>query len=250
MPTLAELLNAAADDLEISIGETKIKAGELKALRTATDVEKREYQDKRHEAERLAQEAKQVFDGLTAAQAEFTRKNAPPPDTSIDAWKKNPLYEEIVPVIESARQAAREATELAKNTKGEYDKMSAIYALERMRREYAESPNKPKDAKFEDMVTEAIANKEFDAMGLPTISKVLNRRTEPDRIAAAVATAVADAQKEWDKKQRMADVPKPGKFQTRKAAGEAPIKNFDQLTSDLVANDPDIQAAMMDGDTH
>jgi hypothetical protein len=80
-------------------------------------------------------------------------------------------------------------------------------------------------------------------MGLPTISKYLHRASEPDRIKRAVDEAVAGARKEWEKAQRVADIPKPGKFQTRKTT-EAPIKTLDQLTSDVVANDLDIQEIM------
>lgn len=242
--TLAELLNEA-DDLELSAPDgSKVKMSELKGYRTASDNERRGYETKRQEAERLANEAKQVFDALSAAQKEFEKKSAPPPDTSKDNWRKNPLYEEIVSVIDEANRAASEARELAKNTKKELDNTSAIYALERMRREYAEANIKPKDRKFEDLVAEALQAKELDAMGLPTIGKVLNRLSEPERMETYAAEKVAAAQKEWEKKQRMSEVPKPGKFTTRKSTDAAPIKDLNQLTSELVMNDPDIQAAM------
>jgi len=248
--TLSELLAQASDDLEISIGDSKIKASELKAFRTATDTERRQYETKHQEAERLAQEAKQVYDGLKTAQAEFDKRNAPPPDTSKDGWRKNPLYEDLIPVIDAANAAAAESRALANSTKGEYDKMSAIYALERMRREWAETTTKPKDKKFEEVVAEALQAKEVDAMGLPTISRALNRLTEPDRMEAYAAQKVADAQKEWEKKQRINEVAKPGKFAVKGKGNEPPIKNLNDLTSELVANDPDIQAAMLDGSTH
>ena len=197
----------------------------------------------------MAQEAKNVFDGLKAAQEEFARKTAPPPDTRKDDWRKNPLYEDIVPVLDAALNAAREAAEVAKSTKSQLDKTSALYAIERMRNEYDKADMKPSDKRFEDLVAEAVAAKELDAQGMPTLSKVLNRYSEPKRMEAYAAQKIEEAKKEWEKKQRIGEVPKPGKFHNVKA-DEAPIENLDELTSELVANDPDIQAAMNDDRTH
>jgi hypothetical protein len=121
------------------------------------------------------------------------------------------------------------------------DQSQAIYALERMRRQWAEAKVKPKDKKFEEVVTEVLAAKELDAMGLPTLENYLYRTSEPDRMKAAVDEAIATARKEWEKTARAASIPKPGMTRTREKT-EAPIKNLSELTSELVSNDADIVA--------
>jgi hypothetical protein len=243
--TLAELLaDAAADDnLEFTAADgTKIKLGEVKGFRGAVETERQAAERERKEAVRLAQEAKTIFDSLTAAQGEFEKRKTPP-EQKKSRWQDNPLYDELVPVLEAAEKASREAAEMAATNKKELELMTAKYSLKLLREQWNNAPNKPKDKKFEEVVQEVIANKEFDDMGLPTMEKYLHRASEPDRISKAVEEGISKARKEWEKAQRAADIPKPGKFQTRKSA-EAPIKNLDELTSDKIANDPEILAAM------
>jgi hypothetical protein len=247
--TLAELLaDAAADEgLEFTAADgTKIKLGDIKGFRGVVETERQAAVRERTEAERVAKEAKNLFESLKAAAAEMeknTPKNDPPAKGK--RWQDNPLYDEIVPVLEAAEQAAKEARDQAKAIKQSLDQSQAIYALERMRRQYAEAKVKPKDKKFEEIVQEVIAAKELDELGLPTLERYLHRATEPDRMAEAIKEAVAKEKKEWEKAQHAASIPKPGKFQTRKT-GESPIKKLDELTSEVVANDPDI-AAIMEG---
>ena len=159
-------------------------------------------------------------------------------------WKKNPLYDEIVPVFEALEAQARKALETSERLGKSLELSQATYAAERLRRQWAEAKVKPKDKRFEDVVAEVINAKELDEFGLPTLEKYLYRSTEGDRIKAAQDEAVAAAKKDWEKAQHAASIPKPGgKFQTRKSA-EPPVKSLNDLTSDVVANDPDIQAAM------
>ena len=240
--TLAELIADAAADANLEFAApdgTKFKLSDVRGFRDSVETEKQAAAQARRDAEKTAKEAKDIFDALKAAQAEFDKQNAPPPDKKGSDWRKNPLYDELVPVLEAAENAAKEARELAKATKAQLDQTSAIYALERMKREWAEAKVKPAGKKFEEVVQEVIAAKEFDETGLPTLSKYLYRSTEGDRIKAATEEAVAAAKKEWEKTQRASDIPKPGKFQTRKSA-DAPIKKLDELTSEVVANDQEI----------
>jgi len=240
--TLQELLAQAADDVEISFGDQKIKAGEVKKFIGGVETERRNYETQRQKAERLAQEAQGIMESLTKAQQEIESQRAPK-EVKKDDWRKNPLYEELVPILDMAAQAAEEARNVAKSTKAELDKASALYAVERMRNEYERASNKPKDRRFEDLVTEAIQAKEFDQYGMPTLAKALDRYNLPDLIKSKQEEAVAAARKEWEQKQRISETSKPGKFQTR-AKGEAPIKNINDLTSDLLANDPEITKIM------
>jgi hypothetical protein len=248
MKTLAELIADAnsSGDLEFTSADgTKFKLSDVRGFRSSVDTETTAARRAREQAENTAKEAQTVFDALKAAQVEFEKRNTPPePDKKGKRWQDNPLYDELVPVIEAAEKAARESREMAVSLKSSLDTAQATYIAERLKREWAEMAKKPTGVEFKDAVAEVLSNKEVDELGLPTMQKWMHRKTEPDRIAQAVQEGIAAAQKEWEKKQRAADIPKPGRFQTRKGAGEAPIKKLDELTSELVGNDPDIIAAM------
>lgn len=254
--TLQELIAdaAAADNLEFAGPDgTKFTLADIRGFRSGTETERQTAVRMRQEAEKTAREAKDLFDALKAAQAELDSnrtRNEPAPKGK--RWQDNPLYDELVPVIEAAEKEAKDARTLANAMKESLDKSQAIYALERMRRQYAEAKVKPKDKKFEDIVAEVIAAKEVDELGLPTIEKYLHRASEPDRIQEAIKEAVAKERTEWEKKQRVSEIPKPGRFRTEKKA-EAPIKRIEDLNSEAVikamGEDPDF-ASSIEGATH
>jgi hypothetical protein len=249
--TLAELIaDAAADDnMEFTTADgTKVKLADIRGFRGVVETERQAAERGRKEAERLAIEAKNIFDSVKAAQDEMNKNREPEKQQKKSRWQDNPLYDELVPEIEALQKIANEASAQTKALKDSLDKSQATYAYERLRREWAEAGVKPQGKKFEEAVQEVLAAKELDELGMPTLSRWLSRATEPDRIKKATDEAVAAARKEWEKQQRVADIPKPGKFQTRKSA-DAPIKKLDELTSDLVGNDPDIIAAM-EGPAH
>jgi hypothetical protein len=251
--TLAELIAdaAASDDLEFAAPDgTKFKLSDVRGFRSGVETERQAAARATKEAETTAKQAKDIFDALKAAQDEMNKntRQSDKTDNKADAWKKNPLYEDIVPVFEQLQTMAQEAVNTSKTLKQSLDQSQAIYALERMRRQWAESKVKPANKKFEEVVAEVIAAKELDEVGLPTLEKYLYRTSEPDRIKVAVDEGIAKAQKEWEAKQRASNVPKPGKFETLKSE-KPPIAKLDELTSAVVSQDPDILAAM-EGNTH
>lgn len=242
--TLSELIAdaASADDLEFAGPDgVKFKLSDIRGFRGTVDTEAKALKAKQAEAERIAKEAEGILAALQAAQKEI-EKNAKKEEPKGTDWRKNPLYEELVPVIEAVEQAAKTANENAATLKKSLDNSQAVYALERMRRQWAEAKVKPKDKKFEEVVTEVLAAKELDGLGLPTLENYLYRTSEPDRMKVAVDEAIVNARKEWEKTQRAQNIPKPGATHIRAATKDAPIKKLEELTSELVANDPDIVA--------
>jgi hypothetical protein len=242
--TLAELIEdaAAGDDLQFKMPDgTEFRLGDVRMFKKGKQSEEAALKTKREEAERVAKEAEGILASLQAAAKEI-EKNTKKEEPKGTDWRKNPLYEELVPVIEAVEQAAKMANDNAANLKKSLDYSQSVYALERMRRQWAEAKVKPKDKKFEEVVTEVLAAKELDAMGLPTLENYLYRTSEPDRMKAAVDEAIAGARKEWEKTARAASIPKPSMTHTRAKGAEAPIKNLSELTSEMVSNDPDIVA--------
>jgi len=231
---------------------TTFKLADLRGtVRSSVDSERAELNRRIKEATDLSNTAKTISEGFEAAIKE-AQANAQPrtPEAKKSDWRKNPLYEELIPVIEGLEGIAKAAqTEAAQNKKN-LDLATATYAAERLRRQWAEAKVKPKDAKFEEVVAQVLANKEVDELGMPTLDKYLYRATEQDRLDAYAAEKVAAERKKWDADSKMAAHSKPtGKFSTIKAeTGKAPIKNLDELNSGAIEKaiqtDPDFAAAM------
>lgn len=246
--TLSELIaDAATEDMEFTGPDgVKVKLSEVRGFRSGVESERQAAATARKEAEKTALEAKSIFDALKAAQDEMN-KNTPKGDDGKakgSDWRKNPLYDEIVPVFDALEAKATQAFERADKLTKSLELSQATYAAERLRRQWAEAKDRPKDAKFEEVVQQVLTRKDVDDFGLPTLDKWLKEATEPTRMEAYANEKVAAAKKEWEKAAHAAAIPKPGgKFQTRKS-GEGPIKKLEELTSETVANDPDIQAAM------
>jgi hypothetical protein len=245
--TLGEILAdaASADDLEFKGPDGNVfKLADLRAFQKATGTETAAAKAAREKAASDANEAATILAALQKAAKEM--KTVPerwedPPKPP--AWKDDPLYQPLVPVFDELLAMAKASKEQADAVKKSLDQSQAIYALERMRRQWAEAKVRPTDKQFEQVVGEVLAAKELDEMGLPTLEKYLYRTSEPERIKAATEAAVIAAKADWDKTAKAAAVPKPGKFQVRQKT-DAPIKDLSELTSEVVANDPDVMAAM------
>jgi len=243
--TLADLISDAAmnDDTQFTTPDgTVFRLGDVRTFKNGVESERSAAANARKEAEKTAKEAKEIFDALTAAREEMNKNTTKDDGKAAKGsdWRKNPLYDEIVPVFDALEAKATQAFERADKLSKSLELSQATYAAERLRREWAEAKDRPKDAKFEEVVQQVLTRKDVDEFGLPTIGKWLKEATEPTRMEAYANEKIAAAKKEWEKAQHAANIPKPGgKFQTRKS-GEGPIKKIDELTSDIVANDPDI----------
>lgn len=241
---LKEILEDAAnnDALEFVSGNNKITFGELRGMSKSIAEQTRAAEAKRQQAEQLASEAATLLEQLQAA----GKQPAKPADGTYD-WKKDPLYAPVVGELTALQELAKRALDSAEAQKKSLEQTASIYAYERLKSEYERAPEsfRKKYAEFDKVAAEAINGKEFDRFGLPTLSRRIQEATEPDRIKAATDIALVDARKQWEAEQRASDA-RPGaaaRFHTEKGK-EAPIKRIEDLTSDMVANDPDVQAAM------
>jgi hypothetical protein len=263
--TLQEILAASNlnGDLEFAdAAGNKFKLSDLRGLSTGLDAEKARLTAEIEKNVKLAKDAEGFIAALDKAVKDANAKAAPAaaPDTKKDAWKKNPLYEEIVPVVEALEATMKQAQQTASSATAQLNRMSAFYGLERLRSEYDKAPESYRKAKkFEDAVAEAIRNKDVVSFGegdsrveMPTLSKLIQSGTEQDRIDAAVNAALAKQKADYDLASRMnaGGAGKPGgstKFSTR-TAKEPPIKKLDDLTGDALmaeaAKDPNFARAL------
>ncbi len=245
MPTLQDILDQAAmaDATEVTIGDQKFTLADIRGFRGATQKELTAAQSKRAEAERLAVQAAELMAQLSGVQPPAAPK---PADGSFD-WTKDPLWAPVVPEIQKAMAAATKAQEAADAATARLGKAESIYAIKILRAEYDAAPESFRKANsFKDIASQAVAAKELDELGMPTLSRRIREATEPDRISEASKAAVEAARKQWETEQAAAAA-KPsatgGRFHTVKNA-EKPIQRIEDLNSEAIQNDPDIAAAI------
>jgi len=264
--TLLELLAQADLPSEMEFKNDQgqvIKIGDVRGLNSSLDGEKARLAEEVKKATAIGQEAQGLAEALKRAVEEQARKTAaaaaPKGEDKAPAWRSNPLYEELLPVIDTLEANAKAANTRAEQANKALSQISAFYSLERMRGEYNSAPESFRKAnEFNKLVEEALAAKDVDTFGageavisMPTLRRRIHAGTESDRIKAAVDEALKKNNSEWETKARMtAGSGKPGggtKFSTRKAS-EPPIKKLDELTSEAVAaevaKDPEFAKAL------
>jgi hypothetical protein len=246
MATLKEILDNAqfADNLEFNdekIG--KVSLGELRNLRKMAEGEQQTAATKRAEAERLAAQAATLLASLQEQAEKGTKQQAAAPG---DDWRKDPFYQPIVPELEKYNQVIEKLNKTVEAQQKALDNAQAIYALERMRGQYNALPESVRKAnKFEELAKQAVSAGAKDSYGLPTLDPIVERLTEPDRIEAAKKEAVEAARKEWQQEQAVSATTKPGsqaRFRNQKSE-KPPISKIEELTSEVVMQDPDVRAA-------
>jgi hypothetical protein len=244
MPTLADILNdaAIADATEFEINGVKGTIGDLRSVRGAAQKELTVAQSKRAEAERLALQAAELMAQLSNQPA-IPVKQA---DGTID-WRKDPLYSPLTADIDKALAAAAKAQEVAETAAKNLDQARSVYAYRTLQAEWNAAPESFRQKNpFKDVAQQAIAAKEIDELGMPTLSRRIREATEPDRISESNKVAVEAARKQWETEQAAAAA-KPsatgGRFHTVKNA-EKPIQRIEDLNTEAIQNDPDIAAAI------
>jgi len=244
MPTLADILNdaAIADATEFEINGVKGTLGDLRSARGAAQKELTVAQSKRAEAERLALQAAELMAQLSGVQPPAPKA----PEGAID-WRKDPLYSPLTADIDKALAAAAKAQEVAETAAKNLDQARSVYAYRTLQAEWNAAPESFRKANpFKDVASQALAAKELDELGMPTLSRRIREATEPDRISESNKVAVEAARKQWETEQAAAAA-KPsatgGRFHTVKNA-ERPIQRIEDLNSEAIQNDPDIAAAI------
>lgn len=263
--TLAEILADSAKYTDEMVFKdaagNEFKIGDLRTFKAGQESEKKQMEAKRAEAERIGKELQGLLDAVKQG-IEESKKTAPPKGEEGNkepAWRKNPLLEELAPVVDELEKMAKAANARAEASAKSLAQMSAFYSLERMRNEYNSAPESFRKANdFNKLVAEALGSGEVVSFGegdgaikMPTLSKRIHAGTEADRTAAAIAAAIEKNNAEWAQKSKMAAAggkPASGtKFTTRKAS-EPPVKNFAEMTSEKVmeaeAADPEFAKAL------
>jgi hypothetical protein len=243
--TLQEILDNAAygDDTSFVQGDLTMKLGDLRAFRKLADGEKQTAAAKRAEAEKLARDAAALLQSL-----EEQAKRVPQPKNEGNEpdWRKDPFYQPVAAEIDKVNGIVEKINAALAAQQKSLDNASAIYALERMRNQFDRVKDKVKGKSFEDLAKQAVAEGVKDNYGLPTLDPIIDRLMEPERIKAAQETAVQEARAKWEQEQAAANISKPGssaRFRN-KSDSKPPVSRIEDITSEMVMNDPDVRAAM------
>jgi choline dehydrogenase-like flavoprotein len=246
MATLQEIIANAqiADTTEFTDASgVKFSVADLRSLSKMAEGEKQTAAQKRQEAERLASQAATLLASLQEQAEKATQKKEPVPG---EDWRKDPFYQPVASELDKFNAVVEKLNTTIAAQQKALDNAQAIYALERMRSQYNAAPeNIRKSMKFEDLAKQAVSEKHVDNYNLPTLEKIIEKATEPDRMNAFAAQKIEEAKKEWQKEQAVAQNAKPGsqaRFRTQKSE-KPPIAKIEDLNSEVVMNDPDVRAA-------
>jgi hypothetical protein len=255
MASLQEIIDNAqfTDTMELTEPSTgtKFTLGDVRKFRGSALELERVAANKKVQAEQLATEAAKLLTSLQE-QAKAVEANKAKEPPALADWEKDPWYAPVATAMKEKFDALNtviaKMNEAFAEQKKALDNAQAIYGLERMRREFDAHKDDPslKGKTFEDLAREAVNGRVIDQYGLPTLSPIISRLTEPDRIERAKKEAVDAARKSWEQEQAVAATTKPGagRFRTIKPNEKPPISKIEELTSEMVANDPDVRAAM------
>jgi hypothetical protein len=254
MATLQEIIaNAQLNDTTefTDASGVKFSLADLRSLSRMAEGEKQTAAQKRQEAEKLAAQAATLLQSLQE-QAEKAGKPKEPAAGGED-WRKDPFYQPVASELDKFNAVVEKLNQTIAAQQKALDNAQAIYALERMRGQYNAAPESIRKAmKFEDLAKRAVSEKHVDGYNLPTLEKIIEKETEPERMKAYADQKIEEAKKEWQKEQAVAQNAKPGsqaRFRTQKNAEKPPISKIEELTSDVVMNDPDVRAAF-EGNTN
>jgi hypothetical protein len=246
MATLQEIIANAqiADTTEFTDASgVKFSVADLRSLSKMAEGEKQTAAQKRQEAERLAWQAATLLASLE--ESEKAGKQKEPPAAGED-WRKDPFYQPVATELDKFNAIVEKLNQTMTAQQKALDNAQAIYALERMRSQYNAAPeNIRKAMKFEDLAKQAVSEKHVDNYNLPTLEKIIEKATEPERMNAFAAQKIEEAKKEWQKEQAVAQNAKPGsqaRFRIQKSE-KPPIAKIEDLNSEVVMNDPDVRAA-------
>lgn len=248
MPTLQEILNDAqfGDDVQFDFNGNKIPLKELRAMRGNFAKEQQEISQAKAAAEKSALEAANVLAQLLEEKGKTVTNKTP---AAPEEWENDPIYKPVLNKFNPIFDAIKNLTASIEAQKKTVEQAQAIYAIDRMRAEFnrkADKDGKVKGKSFQELAAEAVNTKTVDSFGVPTLEPLIDRMTEPDRREEYAATRIKEERKKWDDEQRAAGSSKPGssaRFRTQKS-DKPPIAKIEELTSDMVMNDPDVLAAM------
>jgi hypothetical protein len=256
MPTLDELIadSKLADDLELAMGDTKIKLGDVRKWRSAQtdDIAKRAkaVDVEREKVNKLAEDALKLWNQM---------KDAPPPKTAEPkhddddmAWAEDPWLAKVGKAMQKISKQL--ADQQAKYDKALEDHKAALaqgfnYVVTRdYEQRWNGLPNKPADKSWKDYLKVAQDNKINDQWGLPDPIKAYEESTKEDRLAALKLAEYNRGIEEGKKAAAATQVPRPGTASAipTRPKGEKVYSEVNDLLDDAFG-DQDIQKLMTGG---
>lgn len=256
MATLDELLadSKLTDDLELAIGDNKVKLGDMRKWKTtqASEIDKRSkaVDLEREKVNKLAEDALKLWNQM---------KDAPPPkidpkkDEDDDAfWQQDPWLAKVGKAFQKISKQL--ADQQAKYDKALEDHKAALaqgfnYVVTRdYEQRWNSLQNKPADKTWKDYLKIAQENKINDQWGLPDPIKAYEDATSAERLAALKLAEYNRGIEEGKKAAAQTQVPRPGTSSPipTRPKGDKVYTEVDTLLDDAFG-DADIQKLMTGG---
>jgi hypothetical protein len=256
--TLAEILSDGktfTDDMEMQLGEHKVKLGDLRGL---TAKQQRELSEKiqaasQREAEALqnAEKATTIYNNLAKLEADAVAAKGKQPTGEEDDFETNNWWTPVRKRLSERDKKLDELTTSLKNFQTGFEKAALMFATDRWNSQYervAPKLKKSKDYADWDLVKVrdyATKNQIMDEFGFPSVEKAVALLTRADDLEEAKKQAREEGLREGLQRARLSTQSRPTSATGGKKTGKAAVEEFglDGLGDDM-ADDPELMEAL------
>lgn len=240
------------DDMEMQLGENKVKLGDLRGL---TKAKQKELSDRIEAAKvreqktlELANKTAEIYSNLQTAQEEIEKQRTvrQPSDEDFDTnewWK--PVRERLT-AREKEEKALKEQVERLSNA---FTQALTIFSEDRWEQEFERNSDKLKknpqykDWDYTKARDYAAQHKLLDRHGLPSVSKAIAELTRADEKEEIRRQAFEEGKRAGEQRSRMAAMARPtsaaGGASRPAGKGLDPNQNFNDL-NEAVGDDPEL----------
>jgi hypothetical protein len=252
MPNEYDILNdkSIPDELEIPIGDRKIKLGDLRAL---TAKQQRDLAEKLADAEarqksalEMSEKATGIYNTLAKLEAEATAAKAKQPTGDEDDFETNNWWTPVRKRLSERDKKLEEVANKFQTLSDAFTKAATMFATDRWNSQYdrvAPKLKKSKDYADWDVVKVreyATKNNILDEFGFPSVEKAVSFLTRVDDIEEAKKQAREEGLREGLQRARLNSQSRP-----TSATGKAPQKGksvveemgLEGLGDDVMADD-------------
>jgi F0F1-type ATP synthase membrane subunit b/b' len=241
------------DDVEITIGDKKVKLGEIRDL---TKSQQRMLADKLTEAKGLAEKASQVITDYEAKALELANKvtSGPARSTDDENWQEDPLFRPVAKALKGYEDRAKKAEENLEKITNALTNTAKIWFRDRSEMQFERGAERlKKNPKFKDydvdkILDYATQNKIVDGNGLPSVSRAIQELTKVDDLEEARRRAYEEGLKAGQQKGRLATMTRPTSAggPTPEVKDAAMAKHGLEGLGDDVAKDPELMQMLSD----
>jgi hypothetical protein len=256
--TLQEILadgKTFTDDMEMQLGEHKVKLADLRGLTKKQQSELSEKLQAATERERqatdMATKASEIFNSLSAMEKKAIELQGKQPTGEEDDFETNNWWTPARKRITAQDKQIGDLVKTVNDFKTGFEKAALMFATERWNNQFERVAPKLKKSKdyadwnLEKVRDYATKNQIVDEFGFPSVERAVSLLTRADDLEEAKKQAREEGLKEGLQRARLSAQSRPTSATGGKKTGKAAVEEFGlEGLGDDVADDPELMDAL------